>query len=537
MGGDILRAISGRSRAATSDARAGLRARLAEKWRGLSRAEQIALGGTLVAALAGGGFWLNSLRPESTSGSGFFSAGSAADDDAKTAVWRGMETKNLLARYKHSSADDQKRIARFCACRIHDVRDLLLDAAYVDAATAVMQFHVARVNTLRVSEGPALAVCRVAQLKFLCSALSDEVAQTSFGSTADVFGSFLGEGPAGGSDDHSDGAERREYEAMVMSGQVDNDYTPLATEPEGAAVSGDPTVWSDALKEEKRALWENERILCGGTMLIEFMRSQGKAESGHHVKYGHVSTWDVRKVTNMKGAFEALDDETTCLLIADLSFWDTREVEDMSEMFDGASAFDGDISHWDTRSVRNMRNMFRGAAVFNQDIGKWDTGEVTDMSGMFEGAVAFSRDLHWNTANVESMRKMFSSQMSGADGEDIEEPVEMAFNGTLVAWQTGKVSDMGLMFDGASVFNQDIGKWDTSKVTDMSEMFANASKFDQNLSNWAVGAVITHNRAFKGSAMEQATAKQPKFKTDLLDFGGAGLVAGRQAQAVHRGYV
>ena len=220
MGGDILRAISGRSRAATSDARAGLRARLAEKWRGLSRAEQIALGGTLVAALAGGGFWLNSLRPEGTSISGLISASSAADE---TPGFRTKTTEELLTAYKNSSVDRKVKIADFCACRIHDVRDLLLDAAYVDAATAVMQFHVARIETLRVSEGPAFAVCRVAQLKFLCSALSDEVAQTSFGSTAEFFDSFLGEGPAGGSDDHSDGAERREYEAMVMSGQVDND--------------------------------------------------------------------------------------------------------------------------------------------------------------------------------------------------------------------------------------------------------------------------------------------------------------------------
>ena len=46
--------------------------------------------------------------------------------------------------------------------------------------------------------------------------------------------------------------------------------------------------------------------------------------------------------------------------------------------------------------------------------------------------------------------------------------------GHISTWETGGVTDMEKLFDGASSFNEDIGAWDTSGVTTMYRMFYEA---------------------------------------------------------------
>ena len=45
-----------------------------------------------------------------------------------------------------------------------------------------------------------------------------------------------------------------------------------------------------------------------------------------------------------------------------------------------------DITGWDVKKVEDMSQMFRGSD-FNQDISNWDVGSVKDMGGMFEARV------------------------------------------------------------------------------------------------------------------------------------------------------
>jgi len=51
----------------------------------------------------------------------------------------------------------------------------------------------------------------------------------------------------------------------------------------------------------------------------------------------------------------------------------------------------GHISNWDVSKVTDMTEMFDNQEMdsesFNQDIGKWDVSNVTDMKGMFGGAL------------------------------------------------------------------------------------------------------------------------------------------------------
>jgi surface protein len=127
------------------------------------------------------------------------------------------------------------------------------------------------------------------------------------------------------------------------------------------------------------------------------------------------------------------DDKKAALArYGDISEWNTSEVTDMSELFQGKE-FNDCSAQW----------MFNGASALNQDIGAWDVSKVTNMQGMFHGA--------------------------------------SAFNQAIGAWDVSKVTNMQGMFKGASAFNQDIGAWDVSKVTGMQGMFKGASALKQKI--------------------------------------------------------
>ncbi|WP_434335387.1 BspA family leucine-rich repeat surface protein [Mycoplasma capricolum subsp. capricolum] len=42
---------------------------------------------------------------------------------------------------------------------------------------------------------------------------------------------------------------------------------------------------------------------------------------------------------------------------------------------------------WDTKNIKNMSSVFENALNFNQDLSKWNTENVTDMSAMFKDAI------------------------------------------------------------------------------------------------------------------------------------------------------
>jgi surface protein len=120
------------------------------------------------------------------------------------------------------------------------------------------------------------------------------------------------------------------------------------------------------------------------------MRMDG-TQNGLHALYGHIATWDVRGVTDMGSAFYRTKVDSDDL--EDLSFWDTRKVQIMGNMFGSAEGFNGDISSWNTSNVTDMAGMFERASSFNQPLDKWNVSQVADMSNMFNGATAFNQDI------------------------------------------------------------------------------------------------------------------------------------------------
>ena len=175
----------------------------------------------------------------------------------------------------------------------------------------------------------------------------------------------------------------------------------------------------------------------------------------------------------------------------DIHTWDVSSVTDMSNMFQGAVAFNngGTALTWGsfTSIVTNMSNMFNGATAFNQNIGGWNVSAVQNMSGMFQGATNYNNggsDLTWGTgsspfisytSNVTNMSDMFNGATS--------------FNQYINDWNVSNVATMSGMFLNASAFNQNVGDWDVSNVTTMVNIFDNTkisiSNFNTILNTWS----------------------------------------------------
>jgi len=139
----------------------------------------------------------------------------------------------------------------------------------------------------------------------------------------------------------------------------------------------------------------------------------------------------------------------------------------MEGMFSGASYFRGDsnISFWVTKNIVNMSRMFEPSMLFNVNINGWDVDEVENMSAMFENAVEFNQPLDdWRVINVRNMSRMFSNAAM--------------FNGYIHNWKVENVENMYGMFSNAIRFNGDIGNWKVGKVVNMSYVFKHASVFN-----------------------------------------------------------
>lgn len=78
---------------------------------------------------------------------------------------------------------------------------------------------------------------------------------------------------------------------------------------------------------------------------------------------------------------------------------------------------------WDTSNVTNLSNMFNGAYAFNQDIGGWNVGLVTNMTNMFLGA-------NLSTANYNAL-------LIGWEGQSPSLQNDVSFHGGVSKYSAG----------------------------------------------------------------------------------------------------
>ena len=168
------------------------------------------------------------------------------------------------------------------------------------------------------------------------------------------------------------------------------------------------------------------------------------------------------------------------------------------------------IEQWGNIEWSTMNSAFRDASnmVYNADDAP-DLSGVTDMSNMFNGASSFNGDLSsWNVSSVTDMSDMFNGASS--------------FNGDLASWNVSSVTSMSYMFYDASVFNGDLSSWDISSVNYMTYMFNGASSFDQNLGNWYVVPADTAYVIAENTLKVTTISAQNAFLDDHLPSYGIG---------------
>ena len=134
---------------------------------------------------------------------------------------------------------------------------------------------------------------------------------------------------------------------------------------------------------------------------------------------------------------------------------------------------------------KNLSGAFHGCTNLGDFEGGF-TSSVTDMSLMFWGATDADPDMsEWDVSSVIDMGNMFRAARS-AD-PDVSE------------WDVSAVTNMAYMFYQATSANPDVSGWKVSTVTDMTSMFEVATSADPDVSEWDVSAVTDMGSMFFGA--------------------------------------
>ncbi|MBP6942669.1 MAG: BspA family leucine-rich repeat surface protein [Candidatus Buchananbacteria bacterium] len=209
-----------------------------------------------------------------------------------------------------------------------------------------------------------------------------------------------------------------------------------------------------------------------------------------------LNDWDVSNVLYYIGTFQ------DTYFNGDISDWEVNGAINLSAMFYNAIAFNQDLSGWELDSATSLSSMFALAAAFNNGGAPMTWGShthnVQDMSIMFYGDTAFNQDVSgWDVSQVTNMNSMFEGATSFNNGDATN-----AQNHPL-SWgsATARVTNMQGMFTNAAAFNQAVSSWDTSSTTAMGYIFSGATLFNQDVSTWNVEQVTSLDNAFTGTAL------------------------------------
>lgn len=186
---------------------------------------------------------------------------------------------------------------------------------------------------------------------------------------------------------------------------------------------------------------------------------------------------DLTGVFSFNGAFQ----QTSIVNIPLLDQWITSDIANMSSCFAGCTLFVGDgIEAWDMRNVNDISYMFFECEVFNAVIGLWVTSALENMSNTFDGCSAFNQNLNaWDVSLVTNFNYTFNNCI--------------VFNGVVSTWITDSALGMSNTFSGCAVFDQDLSGWNVANVSDATSMLdytrLSITNYDALLISWAAQTV------------------------------------------------
>jgi hypothetical protein len=157
----------------------------------------------------------------------------------------------------------------------------------------------------------------------------------------------------------------------------------------------------------------------------------------------------------------------------------------------------------DTLNISNLTHLnylFSNCKKLNyiKGVEGWDLSHIQSLYATFQSCLVFNADLtYWNISNVTNLGLLFNGAILFNNGKVV------GVGGTL-PWDTSNVTVLYGTFAGAESFNQYL-PWDTSKVTDCVSLFYWAYKFNNGQApgentaplNWDVSSVTNFSNSFQ----------------------------------------
>ena len=195
-----------------------------------------------------------------------------------------------------------------------------------------------------------------------------------------------------------------------------------------------------------------------------------------------ISKWNTSSVTAMEGLFEGCESLKS---LPDISNWNTEKVENMSNMFRNCKSLKvlPDISYRKLPFKSDMKEesfKYDKSFISEEVTSYWNTRNVKDMSYMFSGCTNLKElpDIsNWNIGNVINMEKMFSG---------CSNLIDIPY---LSSWDTNKAENISGMFKKCSKLKylSFLANWKTDKIRDMSELFYGCSNLIiPDLTSWKI---------------------------------------------------